>query len=245
MADNRFQAHASSDPEPTHEFREVPGHYERLRNQPHQHALETAAGGSMMEAIGGVGAVGLAILGLVGVLPAILGEIATIAIGVALVSKGRAISAHYSDILHDASDSRVQAAELGSGVTVEFIGGLGGIVLGIPALIGVIPGILIPVALIGFGGALLLSSGETTRLDAFATSGPEFSERSRHAAGQAAKAASGAQIMLGLGATALGILALVLAPVLALSLVGLLAVGTAIMFSGGVLTGRMTRVIHH
>jgi hypothetical protein len=197
------------------------------------------AGGSTVEAVGGAAALVLAILGLAAVLPETLAAVATIAIGVALLAEGTAIAARYAKILAGTELGRIGAAELGGGMSAEFLGGAAGIVLGLLALLGVASMTLEAVAAIVFGGALLFGSAATSKLDALASR-----SEARTAAREAVVAASGAEVMVGLGSAVLGILALVgLAPA-TLTLVALLGVGTAIVLSGTAITARMAALLH-
>ena len=63
-------------------------------------------------------------------------------------------------------------------------------------------------------------------------------ERFGHLTREIAVAASGTQMLIGVTAIVLGILALIGVDPLTLSLVGLLAVGASILFSGSAVSGR-------
>jgi hypothetical protein len=80
---------------------------------------------------------------------------------------------------------------------------------------------LTAIAVIVFGGALLLGSGGTTEIGAL--------DRTCHRGG-AAKLASGATALGGIGATVLGILALAGVAPLTLTLIALIALGAAAIF---------------
>lgn len=195
--------------------------------------------GSTSEAVGGAAAIVLAILGLAGIQAAYMMPIATIAIGAALVVAGAAVMADYSDVFAEIASTRGEKVELGGGVTAEFLGGAAGIVLGILALIGLAPPTLGAVAVIVFGGALLLGSGATARLrDLKLSRGPEHG-RAEHLAREATLAASGAQVLVALAAIALGILALTGIQPATLTLVALLALGSSIVLSGSAVTSKL------
>jgi hypothetical protein len=119
------------------------------------------AGGSMIEAVGGVGALALAILGLAGILPLEFAAIAVICVGAALVFEGGAIGTRFSRLLSATGSGRLGAAELGGGMTAEFLGGAAGLVLGLLALLGVATGILIPVAAIVLGAGYVCRQRES------------------------------------------------------------------------------------
>jgi hypothetical protein len=213
---------------------------ERLSQQEVKSA-EFIAGGSTAEAIGGAGAVVLAILGLVGILPLFLAAIASIAIGGALLVEGAAIAARYTHLLRESHPGHGGMAELGGGMTIEFIAGCGGVVLGILALLKLAPITLLAIAVLGFAGGLLFGSGATSRVDTLGL----YTGRAQHVAYQAVNAAAGTQALVGLGIAVLGILALVGMMPLTLILVGLLAAGGAVLLTGGALAARMMSLIHH
>lgn len=196
------------------------------------------AGGSITEAIAGLAAAALAILGLAGVLPGYLAAIATIAVGVALLAQGGAAAARWSKILNETPGREWDPrGEVSGGMTGEILGGAAGLVLGILALIGLAPQILIPAALLAFGGAMLVGTGTTVDLGAarsHAAAAP--GERT---AREVTMVASGTQMLIGIVAIVLGILALIGVDPLTLSLVGLLATGASILFSGSAVSSRI------
>jgi hypothetical protein len=200
--------------------------------------MKIVTGGSLTEALAGVGAVLLAILGLAGIMPGYMASIATIAIGVALLSEGGAAAARWSRIVDEAEPyGSSRAMELGGGLSAELFGGGVGVVLGILALLGILPWVLIPVALLVFGGTLLIGSGVTVELGSMA--GPGAYERFSRVTREASMAASGTQVLVGVGALVLGIIALVGTDPITMSLVGLLATGASILLSGSAVSARM------
>jgi hypothetical protein len=201
--------------------------------------LRTLEGGSIVEAVGGSAALVLAILGLATVLPKTLAAVATIAIGVALLAEGAAIAGRYARIVAKSEMGRVGATELGGGTSAEFVAGGAGIVLGLLSLLNVAPIPLTAVAAIVFGGALLLGSGATSRLNA-AVAGREHPV---DATREVVQAASGAQVLVGLSSAVLGIIALVGIAPETLVLVALLSVGATIVLSGTALTARMAEML--
>ncbi len=199
---------------------------------------EYVEAGSLFEALAGAGTATLAILGLAGVLPAYFAAIATIAVGVGLLTEGGAIMARYNDLLFEAEAAHLQHRSLGSGMAAESVGGVAGIVLGILTLVGVAPMVLLPVAAIVFGAALLVGSGANRDLNRYAATlwiGPEAHKAARGAV----TAATGGQALVGVAAVALGVLGVIgLSPV-ALTLVALLSIGGATLLSGTALTARV------
>ncbi len=158
----------------------------------------------------------LAVLGLAGVAPATLLSIATIAVGIALLTEPDA-GAWYEDAASPAAPLFGYGEER-VGRQAERLGGAAGVVLGIAALIGIIPFTFASVALIGFGGSLLLGSLARRRLALMGT-----------------RASSEGDVLAGFGAVVLGYLSLIGFGSVALVLVGVLGVGLALLFSGSTL----------
>jgi hypothetical protein len=206
-----------------------------------RHARATAGvltGGSSIEAIGGLAAVVLGIVGF-SYLPLQMASIATIAVGSALLAQGLSIMARWRETLRRLDGARLDRGELVSGISTEVFGGLVGIVLGVLALADVFPLVMLPVAAIVFGGAMLL--GGMAQPDLVYLS-PERNPKVARVTYEAIQASGGVMILVGIGAAVLGILAvLAVGPVLTLTLVALLAIGGSLTFAGGALTARFVR----
>lgn len=200
-------------------------------------ALGVAAESSAVEAIGGAAAVVLGILGLAQVSPMYLAPIATIIVGVALWFEGAALVARYSRAVaaEVRSGAAVETAPAASGMSAEFLGGAAGTVLGILALLGVASVTLTSVAVIVYGAALLFGSGSQRRMSTVTAGAGGFTP-AHQVVREAAAASSGAQLLVGIGAAVLGILALVgFAPTI-LILSALLTVGVSLALSGAAFT---------
>jgi hypothetical protein len=204
--------------------------------------MSVVAGGSIAEAIGGVGAVVLAILGLLDLLPHDMAAIATMAAGVALLLEGIAMATRFSDLVSE-SGSLSDAAKLGGGMGAELLGGVAGGILGLLALLGVVPMTLMATAVIVFGASLLLSSGATYRLESLA--GKLGQQTLTAAQTLAAITASGVQVLAGLAGITLGIIALVGVSPMILTLVGLLSIGAAVLISGGTVSSTIANAMQH
>ncbi len=202
-------------------------------------SMELVAGGSMSETIGGAAACVLAIVGLSGVFPGYLAAIATIAAGAALFLEGGAILTRFSELLRETTEDRHSATALESGMSAESLGGLAVLVLGVLALVGVASIALMSIALIVLGGALLLGSAATARLNALHLSAHHDSESARIVAREAVSAAAGAQVLIGISAVVLGVLAVIGVDPLTLVLVGLLAGGFSVLLSGTTVGAKM------
>ena len=185
----------------------------------HRYFPETLAGGSVMEGIGAISAIVLAILGLAGVFTNIVASVAVIVVGAVFLAD----SMLARSAIQSLSAQGIQSG-IGGGATAGFFAGLAGIVLGILSFFQTTPEHLVAVAVLVFGGALFLSGGTLARLN-WLLNHPQTADSAPMVTG------SGSAIM-GLAVAVLGILAVIgLAP-MTLALVGLLCLGTGALFSG-------------
>jgi hypothetical protein len=207
----------------------------------HEEKISAAmlAGGSSLELIGGGAAAVLAIIGLAGYPPLFMTSIAAIAIGGALLAHGAAVTARWSDTMRRVAGDRSEQIEIGGGAGSEFLGGATAIVLGILALAGARPLVLLSVAAIVVGGTVLLGAAAQPEIARLA---PDRDRRMSRLTHEVLEGASGGMVLAGLGALVLGILALVgVGPVYTLVQVALLAVGVALLVGGSALTARFAR----
>jgi hypothetical protein len=196
-------------------------------------------GGSLAEGIAGGAGVALAIIGLANIIPHYMIPVATIALGIAFVFEGGAIASRFSRLLSESTKGRIDVWGLGSGLTAEVIGGIAAIILGILTLLNVSPAVLMPAAVIVFGGTLMFSSGISARLDELLVSRTTEDVLYKDVAREAVSAAAGVQLLFGIVAVALGILALVGISTAVLNLVALLGVGLSNLLSGTSISSRM------
>jgi hypothetical protein len=186
----------------------------------------SAAVGPLTEGAAGIAVIVLAILALAAVSPGLLTAIATIVVGVGLFIEATSTGIEYSRST-SAVQTDVEVAQLGADVSVEMLAGIVGVVLGVLALIGAATAMsLLPAALIVFGGALILAGMSATRIgqiSATESAGPNITWRSDLAPSR------GLQVLIGVSAVVLGILAYVLPTGGVLLVVGLLAVGAALL----------------
>lgn len=218
--------------------------------------FEIETGGSAIEAVGGLGVIILSILGLAGVEPVFLASSAGVVFGVALLAQGAAVGTEYTSLFSKVTGGAFSAIELGGGMAVEFVAGGAAIVLGILALVGESPSILLPALVITAGTALILTIGTIQRLNTLKMEAAGASEIAQRVASHAVTGVAGAQFLAGLAAIVLGILAFVpmtkpLSAVppgpgawMTFTLVGLLIVGASITMSGGALAGRMMQMFN-
>ncbi|HUN28075.1 MAG TPA: hypothetical protein VMU67_17395 [Steroidobacteraceae bacterium] len=206
------------------------------------HPNETAGYGGLIDAAGGIATGVLAILALAGWAPEVLAGVATIVFGAALLVQGGALLSEFSRILYPSgavsASAGVQAAT-GEGISILFVAGAGGVVLGILALLRIVPDVLLAVAVITYGAALILSSSAMRQLHVLqtamrlgaATTGREL------IAGEMATGSAGLQLLAGLAVLVLGILSVSGVHALDLELVGLLVLGITALMTGSSLAG--------
>ena len=225
-------AHSEHYPEQEYRTSVSPG-YER--REPVREEMKTPAklvtGASTMAALAGAGAVVLAILGLLGVLPVQLLAIATIVAGGALLVEGLGIATALARLNRFLDGGRYEKAA-GGGVTVEALGGATGVVLGVLALLNIEPLVLLPIAALVFGATFLLGAGAAQEVDQVV---------SQEMGGGVAIGSSGARALVGIGAGVLGILVLAGvgdAPIV-MTLVAMLAVGAGEFLIGATFGARM------
>jgi hypothetical protein len=198
------------------------------------------AGGAATESMGGVAVIALSIIALAGVLRPVLTDIAGIVFGAAFIVEAAAVAARHTAIMERATDTRADELELGGGVSVELVTGLAAIALGILSLIGLVPAVLMPALVITGGAGLILSAGAVQRLNDIRSDVLGVGDTQRMAARAAVSGAAAGQVLAGIGAVTLGILALVgVGDVQIMTTVGMLVLGSAITLSGTALSGKM------
>lgn len=202
--------------------------------------------GGLIDAIGGVATIVLAICGLVGIAPPMMVAVATIVFGVALLIQGGAMLSEYAQVIFPAGVRATSEQFGGNSLALVFLVGAGGIVLGVLALLGINSAILTPVAVIGFGTALLLSSNAVWQLYALRRASAQMqsvsSGQAQHIgaemlASEMASGSAGIQALAGLAAIVLGVLALAgNVNDLTLNLSALLALGATLVLTGSTLS---------
>lgn len=163
-----------------------------------------------------------------------MAAVAVIGLGVALLFRGANVVLRYTELLYEAGvTSTARAAEVSRGITAEFLAGVAGIVLGILALLRIVPATLMSVAVISYGATLLLTSSESVWLTRF---GKE-NEVVRQLMHSMSLTAAGAQVLVGLAALVLGILGLVGIMPITMILVALLTTAASILLRNSLLGG--------
>jgi hypothetical protein len=203
------------------------------------------AGAGTGELVGGSGALVLSILALAGIIPIMLLPIAGLCVGGALMFEGGTIASRFRELLGKL-DNRIDMAELGGGLSAEFLGGAAGVVLGILALLGLHPLVLMSASAIVYGGALVIGSGVTAEMKSLTVPGEDSHPRAQLIAREAISAAAGLRVLAGLGSITLGILGIVsVGPEMPLALVAFLGLGGTLLLSGTAIGGKMLAVFQH
>jgi hypothetical protein len=214
---------------------------------------EAAAYGGLADAIGGIATIVLAIIALAGVHPEVILPIAVIVFGAALLIQGGTMLSEYASIIFPTGSAGAPSEQIGVGsLSSLFLVGVAGIVLGILALLGLETGPLSAIAVIAFGSALLLSSNSVRNLYMLQSSASRSAAPRAGAellAGEMASGSSGVQILAGLAAIVLGILAVNGINPNVLMLAALVVLGATVILTGsalsGLVIGFMRSTTHH
>jgi len=215
--------------------------------------LEVESSGAAVETVGGLAVIVLSILGLARLAPEFLAAIAGIVVGVSIFAQGTAVAAEYHNLFSRLTGGALEAVELGAGMSVEVMAGAGAIVLGIIALVHIAPEILLPALVIAVGATLVLSAGTVQRLNGLKMAAAETPALAQQVMRTATGGAAAGQVLAGIAAAVLGIIALASLPTagssaaaggawLTLTLVGLLVLGSSILMSGGSLLTRFVQM---
>lgn len=188
-------------------------------SETHMEYFSGIAGGSMTEGAGAIAAIILSIIGLAGVFADIVAPVAVIVIGAVFLMEGVWLSAA---IRRQGAQANRRNLGLANGVSAGFFAGLAGIVLGILALFRASPttsaGVLMAVAVLIYGAALLVGGGAFSRLAGTADA--------------AMATVNSGSLLVGMASVVLGILAVIGLVPMTLVLVALLSLGGAALFTG-------------
>jgi len=207
-----------------------------------RHTIETILGGTLAGGIVAAAALVLSIIGLSGAFPHWVLSVAVIAVGVSFLFEGAAIASRLSQLFHEATEGKVDMAELGGGTGAETLTGIAGIVLGILGLLFVVPLILLPIAAIVFGVGLIFGAGTNVSLNHIAMTHKHENPMARHIARQAIRATTGFQVLAGLASIVLGIIAVAGGDPRILTLVAILIVSATFLLSNTAIAGRLLTI---
>lgn len=199
----------------------------------------TLVSGSAVEALCGAAAAVLAIIGLTQVAPVDMAAIAAIALGAAFLLDSGLLAAEFPQVLTRSGRGPLSAAELGGGLGAQAIAGVSAMMLGIIALLGMHSATLLSITAIVLGAGTLLGSGVVSRISAITTGRGSENQVTQSVTRRAVSAAAGTQLLIGVGAVVLGILALLSFAPMVLTLTSMLGVGLASLLSGSAVSGRV------
>jgi len=129
-------------------------------------------------------------------------------------------------------------------MSTEFVAGVAGLTLGILAIVGVVPVHLIAIPVLVYGAAILRESRAAARIDSLMIEELDESQEAKDVAKELVMSSEGAQILIGLSAVTLGIIAVIGTQPLVLSLVALLVIGFGKLFRGNAVNERMLGGFH-
>jgi hypothetical protein len=191
--------------------------------------------GGLADAVGGIATIVLAVVALAGIHPDVLLPVAVIVFGAALLVQGGTMLSEYAQVIFPSPGVGSIEQFRGGNLSAVFLVGIGGVVLGILALLGIAVETLTGVAIIAFGAALVLTANAVRELHVFRRA-TELSG-SEMIAGEMASGSAGVQLLAGLTGVVLGILAISGANPAVLMLSALIVLGGAIVLSGSTLSG--------
>lgn len=202
--------------------------------------------GGLIDDVGGVATVILAILGLIGFYAPIMAVIATILFGVTLLIQGNGMMSGYARFsVPLGANSPINGFNV-SGRSALILLGAGGVALGVLSLLDFNSAVLTPIASILFGSALVLSSVSAWHLHVVSRASARDEEPSRDIlANQMVFDSAGIQIFGGFATVVLGVLAVSGARYdLTFNLVALLILGSALVLKGGSLNAILLSFMH-
>jgi hypothetical protein len=214
-------------------------------------AERSLEGSEAAEALIGFAAEAMSVIALAGVLPSLLGSIATAVLGIAMLFEGAATASRYQRLSAVVPVREHEQAQVGGGLTVEVVGGAAGIALGVLALVGIEPSTLLPIASMVFGAAYVMSGGLHPALETWVERGEAWlgastdDGRRNRLTHRAVNAGAAARALAGIASAMLGILALAgVGPALTFSLVAMLTLGLAAVVGASAFSARMSTLSH-
>lgn len=208
--------------------------------------MVASAGTSVIQGVVGIAAIALAIIALAGIFPEWLVAIAVILLGVGFLLEAGSVGARYYSLLSEPGAAPREGAFgfFGGSLTMDFLGGIAGIVLGILALLNIYPMLLVSIAAIVFGATLVLGMGTISSLNALSINRACKGYEAQNIAHSAMRSAESLQLLIGLGSIVLGLLAIVGFIPVTLTLIAVLGVGFSELFSGSAVGARMLSALH-
>lgn len=207
----------------------------------------TVVGRPMTQGVFGIIAVVLGIVALAitkahPTVPMYLGAIAEIALGLALMFIGAALSVSYARLVARASDADTAGGQI-AGTTVGMFAGGAIIILGILALLQVASPILMAINAILIGTGLLWTSAAAVRMTTI--EGDLMGERNmaRRVTEETVFATASVGAMAGIAVAILGILAVVGFDAVALTVIAMIVAGMALVVGGSSFSSRVSSML--
>jgi hypothetical protein len=207
-----------------------------------EHSAKVVSSAFSVGWLAGAAGIVLEIIALAGVWPTVLTPIVLLVLGGGMFIKGLSVASRAHE-LQSSTGSRygVLATEL----SAETLAGVTGIVLGVLSLVGLFPMILTAAAIIVFGAALMLTGGETFRVNQLQRPWTPASGSIEGSTRATAQSSAGGEEMIGVAAVVLGILALVGLNPAVLTAVALLAISGIMLLSGLLTNAHMAALLKH
>jgi hypothetical protein len=208
-------------------------------------------GAHATEALLGTATAVLALVALLGVLPEMLAPIAIVVFGVALLFEGAATASRYQRLSAIVPAREHEQAQVGGGITIEVVAGAAGVALGVLALAGIEPSVLLPIACMVYGAAYVMSGGLHPALESWVERGEAMlhnavpATRRHQLTHRAVGTGAATRSLAGITSAMLGILALAaVGPATPLALASLLTLGIAGLLGALAFTARMSTLSH-
>lgn len=215
----------------------ISGHDQQYEQARPERAL--TAGGSITETIGGIGAAVLSILALIGIMPQILTQVACIVLGAAILIEGGTIASRFIRLVREHIAEERVSEIVGSSLAMESLAGITGIVLGILTMLNIHPMILLPVSAIVFGAALLIGCNAEGRMNSLLTLRRTEPPPTDRVVYEIIASTTAGEVLVGLTAVTLGILALIGYTPMLLVQVAFLVLGASVFLTGSTTAARV------
>ncbi len=189
-----------------------------------------------------LGIVGLAILDMHPGVELYLDAIAQIALGLALIVFGMALAAGYGRLIARAEPAAVAGGAMAGPTADMFLGG-GVVVLGILALLRIVPAVLIPIEVILVGVGLILNSAASVRAAVLETNLTADRSPVRRVAEELVFATASLRAVAGVAVGILGIIALTGADVAVLTLAAAIVAGGALLLASTSFNSRVAGTV--
>jgi hypothetical protein len=196
---------------------------------------EYGLSGSVIGVVAGALAVILAIIGLSGVHSLGMVAVSVIVVGLALLVESGIMGAEYTHLLAHVGKDDITRMEVTAGLGMEGVAGVVAVIFGVLALSGVNPNAMIAIGTLLLGAGVMFTSGLHDRIRTMRVSPRVEHDQMDRVTRELLGTATGAQVLVGLGAVILAILALVGFAPITLTLVAVLAIGASILIGGAML----------